>query len=122
MNFDGFITNCQAGWGLANFLFTFPAYKRIDSKGRRFLMLTSLFGMIWSLLAIAYCFDIGPPDKPSSTKLGLVITFCIIFVFFYSIGAGPVPFTLSAEVFPLAFRGKLILLGGEFLAFLTHDL
>jgi hypothetical protein len=30
------------------------------------------------------------------------------FTLFYGIGAGPVPFTFSAEVFPLAFRGKPI--------------
>lgn len=99
------LTNGQTGWGLANFLFTFPAYKRIDSLGRRSLLLTSLFGMIWSLLVVAFGFQIEPDNKSSSTRIGLVVTFFIIFVFFYSIGAGPVPFTFSAEVFPLAFRG-----------------
>ena len=39
-------------------------------------------------------------------RLGTVSVFSIvIFTLLYGIGAGPVPFTFSAEVFPLAFRG-----------------
>lgn len=46
--------------------------------------------------------------EDKETKLGLVATFFIVlFTFFYSIGTGPIPFTLSAEVFPLALRGEL---------------
>ena len=90
----------SCGFGLANFLFTIPAYKRIDSHGRRYLLLNSLFGMIWSLLAVALCFRI----TDHGTRVGTVAAFIFVFTFFYSIGAGPVPFTFSAEVFPLAFR------------------
>ncbi|KAB8228805.1 major facilitator superfamily domain-containing protein [Aspergillus alliaceus] len=91
----------QLWFGLANFLFTIPAYRYIDWRGRRLLLLISLTGMFFSLLAISFFFRID--DK--HVRQGLVSTFAIgFFTFFYGIGAGPVPFTFSAEVFPLAFR------------------
>ncbi|KAL2844547.1 MFS transporter [Aspergillus pseudoustus] len=90
------------GFGLANFLFTIPAYKFIDHRGRRILLLLSLGGMFFTLLATSGFFRILTPDD---ARKGLVATFTIVvFTFFYGIGAGPVPFTFSAEVFPLAFR------------------
>lgn len=59
--------------------------------------------MFLSLLAIGLFFRI----ETYTVRLALVSTFTIgFFTFFYGIGAGPVPFTFSAEVFPLAFRGK----------------
>jgi hypothetical protein len=36
----------------------------------------------------------------------IMVPFVIIFGIFYSPGLGPVPFTYSAEVFPLVNRGK----------------
>ncbi|KAJ5380381.1 Major facilitator superfamily domain general substrate transporter [Penicillium cataractarum] len=99
------IKGYNLGFGLANFIFTFPAYRFIDSRGRRPLLLVSLTGMLISLAAVAGFFKMTDPN----TRLALVSTFSItFFVFFYSIGAGPIPFTLSAEVFPLCVRGELI--------------
>ncbi|KAL3494904.1 major facilitator superfamily domain-containing protein [Aspergillus germanicus] len=90
------------GFGLANFAFTVPAYKFIDRKGRRILLLISLGGMFFTLLATSGFFRILSPDD---ARKGLVATFTVVvFTLFYGIGAGPVPFTFSAEVFPLAFR------------------
>ncbi|KAJ0423941.1 major facilitator superfamily domain-containing protein [Aspergillus carlsbadensis] len=90
------------GFGLANFVFTVPAYKFIDRKGRRILLLISLGGMFFTLLATSGFFRILSPDD---ARKGLVATFTVVvFTLFYGIGAGPVPFTFSAEVFPLAFR------------------
>ncbi|OQE34532.1 hypothetical protein PENCOP_c017G08193 [Penicillium coprophilum] len=86
------------GFGLANFLFTLPAYRFIDSRGRRPLLLISLIGMFSSLIAVSGFFNI----EDHQTRVILVAVFSsVFFVFFYSIGAGPIPFTLSAEVFPL---------------------
>ncbi|RDW62933.1 uncharacterized protein DSM5745_10044 [Aspergillus mulundensis] len=92
------------GFGLANFLFTIPAYWFIDMsrrRGRRILLLVSLAGIFFTIIAIGSFFFIPNDDA----RLGLVSFFTIVvFLFFYGIGAGPVPFTFSAEVFPLAFR------------------
>ena len=61
--------------------------------------------MLFSLITISGFFKIAD----ESTKGVLIGVFSIVFfLFFYSVGAGPIPFTLSAEVFPLCVRGKLI--------------
>ncbi|KAJ5816965.1 Major facilitator superfamily domain general substrate transporter [Penicillium robsamsonii] len=89
------------GFGLANFLFTLPAYRFIDSRGRRPLLLVSFIGMFFSLIVVSGFFKLSD----SGARLTLISVFsCVFFVFFYSIGAGPIPFTLSAEVFPLCVR------------------
>lgn len=43
-------------------------------------------------------------SKSSTAHLGLIATFIYIFAAFYSPGEGPVPFTYSAECFPLSHR------------------
>lgn len=57
--------------------------------------------MAWTLLAAGFCFLI-PETSPA--HLGLVAFFVFLFAAFYSVGEGPVPFTYSAEVFPLSHR------------------
>ena len=57
--------------------------------------------MAWTLLATGLCFLI-PESSPA--HLGLIAMFIYIFAAFYSPGEGPVPFTYSAECFPLTHR------------------
>ncbi|KAI4181160.1 MAG: hypothetical protein L6R41_006785 [Letrouitia leprolyta] len=57
--------------------------------------------MAWTLLAAGLCFII-PEEK--TAHLGLIAFFIYLFAAFYSPGEGPVPFTYSAEVFPLSHR------------------
>ncbi|KAL3422827.1 hypothetical protein PVAG01_04574 [Phlyctema vagabunda] len=89
------------GFGLINFLFAWPAVWTIDTFGRRGLLLFTFPNMFWTLLAAGMCFYI-----PTSTKahLGMVAFFIYLYDMFYSPGEGPVPFTYSAEVFPLSHR------------------
>ncbi|KAJ5731788.1 uncharacterized protein N7483_006296 [Penicillium malachiteum] len=89
------------GTGLVNFLFAFPAVWTIDTWGRRTLLLFTFPQMAWTLLAAGFCFYI--PEK-SQAHLGLIAFFVFLFEAFYSPGEGPVPFTYSAEVFPLSHR------------------
>ncbi|KAF2859437.1 hypothetical protein K470DRAFT_282692 [Piedraia hortae CBS 480.64] len=77
------------GLGLTNFVFALPAYRLIDSKGRRWLLLATIPFMAISQLACCLSYLI---PKHSSAYIP-VITFWIFF-----------PFTLSAEVFPLKCR------------------
>ncbi|KAI0006410.1 sugar transporter-domain-containing protein [Xylariaceae sp. FL0662B] len=89
------------GFGLVNFLFAWPAIWTIDTFGRRSLLLFTFPNMAWSLLAAGLCTLIPGTQGP---HLGLVALFIYIFAAFYSPGEGPVPFTYSAEVFPLSHR------------------
>lgn len=57
--------------------------------------------MAWTLLAAGFCFYI---PESSSAHLGMIAFFIYLFAAFYSPGEGPVPFTYSAEVFPLSHR------------------
>lgn len=91
------------GFGLVNFLFAWPAIWTIDTFGRRSLLLFTFPQMAWTLLAAGMCFFI---PSGSSAHLGLVALFIFLFAAFYSPGEGPVPFTYSAEVFPLSHRGQ----------------
>ena len=56
--------------------------------------------MFWTLLAAGMSFYIDN----ATTRLGLVALFIYLFDIFYSPGAGPVPFTYSAEVWPITHR------------------
>ncbi|KAF9266880.1 hypothetical protein L218DRAFT_955981 [Marasmius fiardii PR-910] len=89
------------GFGLVNFVFAFPAVWTIDTFGRRNLLLFTFPNMAWSLLVAGFCFWI--PDE-NSARVPLIALFIFIFCAFYSPGEGPVPFTYSAEVFPLTHR------------------
>ncbi|KAF2173431.1 hypothetical protein M409DRAFT_61842 [Zasmidium cellare ATCC 36951] len=73
----------------------------IDTFGRRALLNFTFPNMTWTLLATGLCFLI---DKSSNARLSLIALFIFIFQIFYSAGGGPVPFTYSAECFPLSHR------------------
>lgn len=89
------------GFGLVNFVFAFPAIWTIDTYGRRTLLLFTFPQMAWTLLGAAFCFW-----TPEGTgHLASIAFFVFLFAAFYSPGEGPVPFTYSAEVFPLSHRG-----------------
>ncbi|TQS33800.1 hypothetical protein Golomagni_05843 [Golovinomyces magnicellulatus] len=56
--------------------------------------------MFWTLLAAG----LATLAEDKETKKGLVCLFVFMFAAFYSPGEGPVPFTYSAEVYPLSHR------------------
>lgn len=89
------------GFGIINFIFAWPAVWTIDTFGRRALLLFTFPNMCWTLFAAGMSFFI---PKSSSAHLGLIALFVYLFDAFYSPGEGPVPFTYSAEVFPLSHR------------------
>ncbi|QSZ33018.1 hypothetical protein DSL72_002603 [Monilinia vaccinii-corymbosi] len=89
------------GFGLINFIFAWPAVWTIDTFGRRTLLLFTFPQMFWTLLAAGLCFYI---PASSDAHIGMVAFFIYLFDIAYSPGEGPVPFTYSAEVFPLSHR------------------
>lgn len=90
----------SAGFGALNWLFAIPAIFTIDRFGRRNLLLTTFPLMSIFLLGAGFSFYIVE-DK---TRAGVVLAFIYLYVMVYSPGEGPVPFTYSAEAYPLSSR------------------
>ena len=82
-------------------MFGLPVYYLIDKVGRRFLLLATYPGMAISLLAACLSFDISATN---AARAPVITIFIFVFVLFYSLGQGPVPFSYSSEVFPLLNR------------------
>jgi len=89
------------GFGAINFIAAWPAVWTIDTFGRRTLLLFTFPQMFWTLLAAGLCYFIPSESK---AHIGMVAFFIYLFDIAYSPGEGPVPFTYSAEVFPLSHR------------------
>jgi sugar porter (SP) family MFS transporter len=89
------------GFGAVNFLFAWPAVWTIDTYGRRALLLFTFPQMAWTLLAAGFSFHIPSYEN---AHIGVIAFFVFLFAAFYSPGEGPVPFTYSAEIFPLSHR------------------
>lgn len=95
------------GTGILNWLFAIPAFYTIDTFGRRKLLLITFPLMAICLLITGFAFFI--PEKNAAgdynpARIGVVTLGIYLFEVFYSPGEGPVPFTYSAEAFPLYIR------------------
>lgn len=92
------------GTGIVNWVFAIPALYTIDTFGRRNLLLTTFPAMAACLLVTGLAFYI-PFDGPGDNRrVGVVAASIYLYMTFYSPGEGPVPFTYSAEAFPLYIR------------------
>lgn len=88
------------GCGVLNFVGALPAFFTIDRFGRRKLLLYTLPVLSVLLFITAAAFGVSDQEQ----KTGLLLTTLYLFMFAYSPGLGPVPFTYSAEVFSLSAR------------------
>jgi MFS family permease len=88
------------GFGIINFLFAIPAVYTIDTFGRRNLLLTTFPFMALFLLFTGFSFWI----EDQTARVGCVALGIYLFGIVYSPGEGPVPFTYSAEAYPLYIR------------------
>ncbi|KZO92569.1 hypothetical protein CALVIDRAFT_487233 [Calocera viscosa TUFC12733] len=88
------------GTGLVNWIFAIPGMLTIDTFGRRNLLLVTFPIMGLCLLITGFAFWI--PNVNAQT--GVVAMGIYLFEVAYSPGEGPVPFTYSAEAFPLYIR------------------
>ncbi|RJE27227.1 MFS sugar transporter [Aspergillus sclerotialis] len=90
------------GFGLINWLFAIPAVYTIDTFGRRNLLLTTFPLMSLSMFFTGFSFYI--PKSNNSARMACIALGMYIFGIVYSPGEGPVPFTYSAEAYPLYVR------------------
>lgn len=106
----------QAGWsrnnallvslgtGLVNFVFAIPAVYTIDTFGRRNLLLVGYPLMAICLFWTGFSFWIPDDAENRSARIGSIAAGIFTFMAAYSPTSGPVPFTYSAEAFPLYIR------------------
>ncbi|XP_051144230.1 polyol transporter 5-like [Andrographis paniculata] len=93
--------------GFTKTLVILVATFQVDKVGRRRLFLTSMAGMIVSLLGLATGLTlIGHSDRKMVPAVGLCIATVLSYVSFFSIGMGPVTFAYSSEIFPLRLRAQ----------------
>ncbi|GAA5926328.1 sugar porter family MFS transporter [Sporobolomyces koalae] len=89
------------GFGALNWIAAAPAIYTIDTYGRRTLLLVTFPLMAVFLLMTGMAFFI--PDT-SKARIAVVALGIYLHCIAYSPGEGPVPFTYSAEAFPLYVR------------------
>jgi MFS family permease len=106
---QGNFTHIQAlsaslGFGIVNWLFAIPAIYTIDTFGRRNLLLATF--PLMSLFLFFTGFSFWIPDTPEmhTARIGCIALGIYLFTVVYSPGEGPVPFTYSAEAYPLYVR------------------
>lgn len=92
------------GTGILNWIFAIPALITIDTWGRRNLLLFTFPFLGLTLLWTGFSFWIDADNPTSKKRVAMVTTGMYLFECFYSPGEGPVPFTYSAEAFPLQVR------------------
>ncbi|KAK9417522.1 putative Major facilitator superfamily (MFS) profile domain-containing protein [Seiridium unicorne] len=89
------------GFGIINWLFALPAFYTIDTFGRRNLLLTTFPLMSIFLFFTGFSFWI---PESSTAHIACIALGIYLFGMVYSPGEGPVPFTYSAEAYPLYIR------------------
>lgn len=90
------------GCGALNWLGALPAVFTIDKFGRRNLLLATLPFLSICLYWAGSNFSVSD----ETTRNSLLMASIYIFMFAYSPGLGPVPFTYAAEAFPLHIRAQ----------------
>lgn len=77
----------------------------IDHFGRRKLALSSLSGVITSLIILAVAFLFQPSSSTSGLYGWIAVLGLALYIAFFAPGMGPVPWTVNSEIYPEAYRG-----------------
>ncbi|XP_051152241.1 putative polyol transporter 1 [Andrographis paniculata] len=98
--------------GFTKTIFILIATWQLDKVGRRPLLLSSVAGMIISLIGLgAGLTVIQSVDHKLTWAIALCITSVLSFVAFFSIGLGPINGIYCSEIFPLRLRAQGVSLG-----------
>lgn len=77
----------------------------IDHVGRRKLALSSLSGVIISLVILAGAFFFQSSDSTNGLYGWIAVIGLALYIGFFAPGMGPVPWTVNSEIYPEAYRG-----------------
>ncbi|KAL2983517.1 hypothetical protein AAZX31_12G042700 [Glycine max] len=93
--------------GFVKTVFILAATFTLDRVGRRPLLLSSVGGMVLSLLTLAISLTIiGHSERKLMWAVALSIAMVLAYVATFSIGAGPITWVYSSEIFPLRLRAQ----------------
>ncbi|KAL8540268.1 hypothetical protein ACS0TY_001746 [Phlomoides rotata] len=93
--------------GFTKTMFILVATFMLDKIGRRPLLLTSVAGMILSLVGLGIGLTvIEHADHKLTWAVALCIASVLSYVSFFSIGMGPITWVYSSEIFPLRLRAQ----------------
>ncbi|KAG4973837.1 hypothetical protein JHK87_030658 [Glycine soja] len=93
--------------GFVKTVFILAATFTLDRVGRRPLLLSSVGGMVLSLLTLAISLTvIDHSERKLMWAVGLSIAMVLAYVATFSIGAGPITWVYSSEIFPLRLRAQ----------------
>lgn len=91
------------GIGIVNAVVTFVALSRIDSWGRRPLLLGGLIAVIGSLVALVVLFLL--PSQSGVVGILIVVALCV-YIAAFAASLGIAIWLVNSEVFPTGVRGK----------------
>ncbi|GMP78625.1 hypothetical protein CsSME_00034491 [Camellia sinensis var. sinensis] len=77
----------------------------IDHFGRRKLALSSLSGVIVSLILLSTAFFLQSSGSSNSLYGWLAVLGLALYIAFFAPGMGPVPWTVNSEIYPESYRG-----------------
>ncbi|GJS40657.1 polyol transporter 5-like protein [Tanacetum coccineum] len=93
--------------GFVKTIFILVATFFLDKVGRRPLLLSSVAGMILSLMSLGIGLTIiDHSDHKIEWAIALCIATILSYVAFFSIGMGPITWVYSSEIFPLRLRAQ----------------
>jgi MFS family permease len=84
---------------LSNAIFTIVSILLIDRVGRRPLLLSTLVGVVLGLALLGAAFFV----KAGNTGY-LALGALIVYVAFFAVGMGPIPWAVNSEIYPLRIR------------------
>ncbi|XP_015951949.1 polyol transporter 5 [Arachis duranensis] len=98
--------------GFVKTVFILVATFFLDRVGRRKLLLSSVSGLIISLLTLAVSLTVVNRSKTTlNWAIGLSIASVLSYVGSFSIGSGPITWVYSSEIFPLRLRAQGVAIG-----------
>lgn len=77
----------------------------IDFVGRRKLAMTSLFGVIISLIVLSAAFFLESSNSSNELYGWIAVLGLAMYISFFAPGMGPVPWTVNSEIYPESYRG-----------------
>ncbi|XAR48740.1 hypothetical protein NMG60_11031657 [Bertholletia excelsa] len=77
----------------------------IDHVGRKRLALTSLSGVILSLVILSAAFFLESSGSSDGLYGWLAVSGLVLYIAFFAPGMGPVPWTVNSEIYPESYRG-----------------